>query len=144
MESQCKLLAEGLNLRGKNVTIHENNPFLRTARDTVIVKVCDVPLSVHDSEIVTQLRNMGADIVGECKKEKLRVDGKLVNCMTGNRRIEIKKPKEPLPRFTAINDFKAKLFHYGQPRTQDVICNQCLEKGHYMTTCKKHRNAKNA
>ena len=111
--SVCKILAEGLNIRGKNVTIYEHNPFLRTARDTVMVRVCDVPLSVHDQEIVNALRQPGieAEIVGEVIKEKLRVGGKLVNCLTGNRRVEIKIPKNPLPRYIAVNDFKGSGLH---------------------------------
>lgn len=127
----CKLLTEGIDIRGKNITIHENNPFLRTARNTVLVRVCDVPLSVHGG--------VNAEIIGECMKEKLRVGGQLVNCFTGNRRVEIKIPSTPLPRYLAINDFKAKIFHPGQPQTKDVVCSHCLEKGHYAATCRNPR-----
>lgn len=134
--ARCKLLTQGLDIRGKTVTVYEHNPFLRTATNTVIVRVCDVPLSVHDSEIVTSLRSFGAEIKGECTKEKLRVGGQLVNCLTGNRRIEIRTPKEPLPRFISVNDFKARVYHPGQPQTKDITCSRCQEKGHHLHNCK--------
>jgi hypothetical protein len=134
--ARCKLLAEGLNIRGRTITIHQNNPFLRTSTNTVMVRVCDVPLSVHDSEIINSLRYVGAEITGECMKEKLRVGGRLVNCLTGNRRIEIKIPKEPLPRFIRVNDFKAKIYHHGQLPNKEITCSNCLEKGHYQATCR--------
>ena len=133
--ARCKLLVQGINIRGRNIFIYEHNPFLRTA-NTVLLRVCDVPLSVHDCEIVNAVRHLGAEIIGDCQKEKLRVNGKLVNCLTGNRRLEIKIPRDPLPRYAAINDFKAKLFHYGQPETKDVICSNCHDKGHYIATCR--------
>ena len=140
-QSKYKLLASGFDIRGKNVTIYEHNPFLRTERNTVLVRVCDIPLSVHDQEIVSELRShgLGIEIVGECTREKLRVGGQLTNCYTGNRRLEIKIPKEPLPRFIAINDFRARVYHNGQPETKDVTCINCLEKGHYSATCRKER-----
>ena len=66
LPSRCKLVSEGLNIRGKNVTVHQNNPFT-TSPNTVSVKVCDIPLSVDDNEILTVLRHMGAEVIGECK-----------------------------------------------------------------------------
>jgi hypothetical protein len=134
VDARCKLLAIGIDIRGRNVTIHENNPFLRTSMNTVVVRVCGVPLTVHDSEILNTLRYVGAEIVGDCTMEKLRVGGKLVNCLTGNRRVLIKTPKEPLPRFVAINDFKASLHHPGQQQSI-MICSNCLETGHYKSNC---------
>ena len=109
-----------------------------------MVRVCDVPLSVHDQEIVNALRQPGieAEIVGEVIKEKLRVKGKLVNCLTGNRRVEIKIPKNPLPRYIAVNDLKARIYHPGQPQNKDVTCNQCLEKGHYSATSRNEQKCK--
>ena len=128
-------MSEGLNIRGKNVTVHQNNPFT-TSPNTVSVKVCDIPLSVHDNKILTTLRNMGAEVIGECKREKLRINGKLVNCTTGNRLMTIKTPKEPLPRFVNISDFKAKIFHAGQPNNKDLVCSNCQEKGHTRIVCR--------
>lgn len=143
-QARCRLLAEGLDLGGRCVTIFQYNPFTRPTH--TILRVCDVPLTVHDNDIIRTLREIGADIVGDMTKERLRVGGQLVNCLTGNRRVEIKIPKEPLPRFVAINNYKAKLFHRGQPQTQDVICSHCQEKGHYMANCRnelKCRECKN-
>ena len=100
-EARCQLLAEGLNLRGKTINITKYNPFSRDP-NTITVRVCDVPLIVQDLTILTNLRDIGAVIVGDCIKERLRVGGKLVNCLTGNRRIDVKLPKQPLPRYISI------------------------------------------
>lgn len=134
LPSRCKLMAEGLNFRGRSVTIYQNNPFVLPP-DTMTIKVCDVPLSVHDNTIVTEIRRLGCNIVGECRKEKLRVNGKLTSCTTGNRLINIKK-RDPLPRYLNISDFKAKIYHPGQPKERDVTCSGCQEKGHYAGNCK--------
>ena len=62
----------------------KHNPFVRTSQNSVMVRVCDVPLSMHDSEIINLLRGLGAEVLGECTREKLCVKGQLVNCLTGN------------------------------------------------------------
>ena len=46
-----QLMAEGLKIRGKTLAAYEHNPFLHIPQNSVMVCVCDVPLSVHDSEI---------------------------------------------------------------------------------------------
>ena len=43
-EARCRILAEGLNLRGKTINITQYNPFRRYP-NTLTVRVCDVPLT---------------------------------------------------------------------------------------------------
>ena len=83
------LLAEGINVRGRTVHLHETNPFHRPPPKNnlcVRVKISGVPLDYHDSYIVNALESLGPEwrdleIVGEPVREQLRVNGKLTKCL---------------------------------------------------------------
>ena len=136
------LLAEGINVRGRTVHLHETNPFQRPPRqNNLCVKISGVPLDYHDSYIVNALESLGPEwrdleIVGEPVREQLRVNGKLTNCLNGTRRVFVKPLEQPLPRFINIADFKARVWHVGQPNP-NATCSNCLEKGHHKSQCDK-------
>jgi hypothetical protein len=70
------------------------------------VKVKNVPLSADDGQIHRALTLEGCEIQG-LFRERLRVDGKLTNCETGDRLIISKTLKNPIPRKLQIGKYWA-------------------------------------
>ena len=87
-EDRLSLLVQGLVLRGRQIPLHSQNPYNpgRTQPDTIRIKVKNVPLSADDGQIHRALTLEGCEIQG-LFRERLRVDGKLTNCETGDRLI---------------------------------------------------------
>ena len=87
------------------IPLHSQNPYNpgRTQPDTIRIKVKNVPLSADDGQIHRALTLEGCEIQG-LFRERLRVDGKLTNCETGDRLIIIKTLKNPIPEsFKLVN-----------------------------------------
>jgi hypothetical protein len=63
-----------------------------------------VPLSADDGQIHRALTLEGCEIQG-LFRERLRVDGKLTNCETGDKLIISKTLKNPIPRKLQIGTF---------------------------------------
>jgi hypothetical protein len=84
----------------------------------------------------------GCNFEGTCIfKEKLRVDGRLTNCDTGDRLIISKPLPHPLPRSLQIGKYWGRIFHPGQVETDNQNrennknCYKCLKPGHFMYQC---------
>lgn len=149
-EDRLSLLVQGLALRGKQIPLHSQNPYNpgRTRPDTIKIKVKNVPLSADDGQIHRALTLEGCEIQG-LFHERLRVDGKLTNCETGDRLIISKTLQNPIPRKLQIGKYWALVFHSGQPefsthnqqkdktnRADKVpMCYKCLSPGHFMYDC---------
>jgi hypothetical protein len=147
---RLSLLVQGLVLRGRQIPLHSQNPYNpgRTQPDTIRIKVKNVPLSADDGQIHRALTLEGCEIQG-LFRERLRVDGKLTNCETGDRLIISKTLKNPIPRKLQIGKYWALVFHSGQPefsthnqqnnntnRTDKVpMCYKCLSPGHFLYDC---------
>jgi hypothetical protein len=69
--------------------------------DTIRNKVKNIPLSADDDQIHRTLTLEGCNIEG-IFKEKLRVDGRLTNCDTGDTLVISKPLPHPLPRSLQI------------------------------------------
>ena len=103
------------------------------------MKVKNVPLSADDGQIHRALILEGCEIQG-LFRERLRVDGRLTNCETGDILIISKTLQNPIPRKLQIGKYCALVFHSGQPefssnkqqnnktnRTDKVpMCYKCL------------------
>ena len=75
------------------------------------------------------------EVKGTIVRQKLRVNGQLVNCLNGDRVVYIRPPSQPLPRkFAFASTFMARIFHLGQPQTA-LTCSRCLQTGHHVSTC---------
>ncbi|MEW8547307.1 MAG: hypothetical protein AB2693_27685 [Candidatus Thiodiazotropha sp.] len=128
-EDRVKLLSNGISLRNKTVVLKGTNPYKHDNDENLKLRVCDLPLSADDSIITQALLMKNYEIVGDVTKEKLRVDGKLTNCNTGDRFVYIKRPSEPLHRELQAGRFKVRVYHYGQVTTRSsepAICGRCL------------------
>ena len=91
------LLAEGITLRGKSVPLLSTNPGRLDGENTLRIRVQDVPLSVDDGIITRTLILKDIEVISSMR-EKLRINGKLINCETGDRIVTVKAStlKEPL------------------------------------------------
>ena len=79
---------------------------------------------------------MNCKIYGSVMYPKLRVDGKLTQCLTGDRVVYIDPPSQPLPRFIRFQNFRARVFHHGQPNSEaSITCSRCLQTGHHRSKC---------
>ena len=140
--TRIQLITEGLNIRDSNIAVYDTNPFLpggNTNENLLKLTVKDIPLSVDNSVIIDELERRKYKVSGRVVLPKLRVDGKLTNCLTGDRVIFIERPQMPLPRLVTFGTFRGKVFHFNQtPKDQtDVICSNCLNKGHHRSSCTK-------
>lgn len=138
LDDKVKLMAEGVHLRGKAISVLNTNPQRPDWEGTIRVRVKNIPLSADDGMITRELTLRGADVIN-VTREKLRINGKLTNCETGDRLITVKASslKEPLPNFMAFGLFKARVFHAGQKTgTQpEKRCSKCLQTGHKFNEC---------
>ncbi|CAC5398023.1 unnamed protein product [Mytilus coruscus] len=86
-EDKLSLLVQGVNLRGRQVPLHSQNPHNSSnllQPDTIRIKVKNVPLSADDGQIHRALTLQGCNIQA-FSRERLRIDGKVTNCETGDR-----------------------------------------------------------
>ena len=124
----------GVSLRGVNIPLYERNPFIPDRTDQLRIRIKDVPLSADDSIITKTFQNLGCTLIEPPSHEKLRVDGKLTQCETGDRILFVKPLKEPLQKTIKVGMFRATIYHVGQsPRTQ--TCGKCLQEGHRFNEC---------
>ncbi|CAG2257768.1 CNBP [Mytilus edulis] len=78
-------------------------------------------------------------------RERLRIDGKITNCETGDRLVISKLLEKSIPRNLQIGKYLARIFHSGQPEFQgrpNLVsyegvkkCHKCLKPGHVMYNC---------
>ena len=136
-ESRIRLITEGLQIRASSVRVYDKNPYLPHENENAIrVLIKDIPLSVHESVIQDGLKELNCKIYGPIMYSKLRVDGKLTQCLTGDRVVYIDPPSQPLPRFINFHNFKARILHHGQPNSEaSITCSRCLQTGHHRSKC---------
>lgn len=138
IEDKVKLMAEGVPLRGKTIPVLNTNPQRSDGENTIRVRIKNIPLSADDNQITRTLTLREADVI-TVSREKLRINGRLTNCETGDRLVTIKAStlKEPLPSFMMFGMFKARVIHAGQKagNQMEVNCSKCLQAGHKFNQC---------
>lgn len=135
---RLKLLAGGISMRGKRVPLIPENPHRPTFNPlaTTRLRVSRVPLSADDGQIKRAITNKSIMVLNMFR-EKLRVDGKLTNCETGDRLMYVPKLKKHLPRFLQVGSYKATLWYPGQPKNDSITkrCIKCKIVGHVIENC---------
>ncbi|CAG2190995.1 unnamed protein product [Mytilus edulis] len=141
---RLSLLVQGLNLRGRQVPLHSQNPHNPSTlqKDTIRIKVKNIPLSADDGQIHRALTLQGCEIQG-LFREYLRIDGKMTACETGDRLVISKTLDKPIPRNLPIGRYFGRIFHAGQPEFQnnntgereERTCHKCLKPGHMLFQC---------
>ena len=134
--NRLMLVSKGLNIRGKTIPLYEKNPFVPDRSDQLRVRIKNIPLSADDSIIVKTLKDEGCILVENPSREKLRVDGKLTNCETGDRIVFVRPLKKPLPKVMKMGDFRATIVHAGQTVImRKQTCGKCLQDNHRAMEC---------
>ena len=138
-ESRIKLITNGMNVRCVTVAVYDKNPFIPGEKENSLrITVRNIPLSVHESLILDELEKLKYKVIGKVTYQRLRVDGRMTDCLTGDRVVYIEQPSQPLPRDMTFGIFKAKIYHYGQPDSftrSVVVCSKCLSEGHHRSRC---------
>lgn len=135
LDDKVVLMSTGVTIRGKTVPILSTNPLRFDGEETIRIRIQDIPLSADDGMIMRTLVLKGLDVISTTR-EKLRIDGKLTSCETGDRLVIVKSSslKEPLSRFMQFAQFKARVIHRGQA-AKIIKCSKCLETGHHISEC---------
>lgn len=130
------LISTGLNIRGVSAPIYDTNPFVNRHDPTTSLKVIvkDIPLSVNDEMIANEIEKQKCKVLSKVQRMKLRVNGLLTDCHTGDRMLFIEPPSKPLPRAMNMGGFRARIYHEGQEKGP-TLCSKCLTKGHHASTC---------
>lgn len=138
LNDKVKLMAEGVPLRGKTIPVLNTNPQRPDGENTIRIRVKNIPLSADDGIISRTITLRGAEVIS-ITREKLRVDGRLTNCETGDRFVVVKASslKEPLPTLMTFGMFTARVFHSGQTTDSrpEPKCTKCLQSGHRFSDC---------
>ena len=110
---RIKLISNGMNIRNTSVSVFDMNPFFPNGReDTLKLLIKDIPLSVHESVIIDEMERRKCKVIGKIMFQKLRVDGKLTECMTGDCIVYIEHITSSLPRLVTFGPFKRRVFHF--------------------------------
>lgn len=135
-EDRVRLITSGLQMRQTVLPVYDINPFTKTNNEELTrVTIKDIPLSVGDDLLKASLEKLKCKVKGQIIRQKLRVNGQLVNCLNGDRVCYIEPPSQPLPRMLNVaNIFRGRAFHTGQPE-QVKNCSKCLETGHHTSQC---------
>ena len=135
IEDKVLLLNQGIALRGRVYPVLSTNPNRLDGENTITIKVMDIPLSVDDGVISRALVMKKLEVIS-ISRDKLRINGKLTNCKTGDRSVIVKASSlsEPLPKFMSFGRFQARIYHRGQVKRVEK-CTKCLEEGHRVSSC---------
>ena len=133
--ARAQVLVTGISLRDMQVNMYDKNPYLHPGKEdveTTRLYVRNIPLSYDNDVITDYLKNMGLEMLGSLKYVRARTpEGKLTNCKTGDRFVEIVVPDEPLPKKKAMGLFTASLYYKEQKQTTNEIeCGNCRQTGH--------------
>ena len=120
-ESRNSILSHEFAFRGKTIPVYGSNPNVRFLKGyhglpldpTLRVRIKHIPLSADDGQIKRALELAKCEII-KLYREKLRVDGRLTNCETGDRIAIIKEIDTPLPTFMQMGKYRAGIYHKGQ------------------------------
>ncbi|CAG2189688.1 unnamed protein product [Mytilus edulis] len=130
------LLSEGLEIRGKSISIYSMNPRVRIQENSTDVKIRikDVPLSADDGQILRALEGYNCVILKHLR-ERLRYNDMITNCQTGDRIVYCEGPlTSAIPKSIPIGKYRATVIYRGQ-QNDNIKCNKCMELGHTTKNC---------
>ena len=140
-EARLKIIRVGLTIQGKKIQAFDRNPYILLDRygneiKTTKLVVSHLPPSIDSDEIVACLVEKGIAFHSKLMKEMMFLkDGTIhPRWETGNLFAYIAVPDKPLPSSLLVGKFKIKLRHREQ--IEEIVCNNCFQKGHYAKYCK--------
>lgn len=140
IDDKVALMSEGVPIRGKVIQVLNTNPDRLDSEQSTRIRIKNIPLSVDDGIITRTLTLRQIEVINS-QKEKLRVNGKLTNCSTGDRLVFVKTSTldEPLPHTMQFGQFIGRVIHPGQlnnkAQTKTMKCTKCHEEGHRFGQC---------
>lgn len=137
-EDRQTLVVNSITVRKKRIQVYPRNPkFVERERPNIVrVRMKNVPLSADDGQLFRYLQNWKLNILNY-HRERLRVDGFLTDCQTGDRIFHCEPFEQTIPRNVKIGKYLALIFYKGQINQDDtkIQCSKCLQKGHKKTDC---------
>jgi len=91
-------ITNGRNIRNTLIQFYTRNPKVVEKPDHYWIRVKDVPCSADDGQIYRYLEKQLMCVIHNHYRERLRVDGFLTNCHTGDRIFICDNPGKSLPR----------------------------------------------
>ncbi|VDH99420.1 Hypothetical predicted protein [Mytilus galloprovincialis] len=132
------MISKGMWVRDKIIPVYTRNPRIMVNENPIHLKVRvkNVPCSAEDGQIERALEYYGCT-VHKSYRERLRVDGELTNCQTGDRIVICDPVSEPLPRSMLIGKYVATVLHANQNSSEGhkIVCRKCLQTGHKVMQC---------
>ncbi|VDI79255.1 Hypothetical predicted protein [Mytilus galloprovincialis] len=103
---------------------------------TVRIRMKNIPLSADDGQLLRYLQNWHLNILNY-HRERLRIDGLVTNCQTGDRIFHCEPFPHTIPRNVKLGKYRGLIFYKGQinENNTDIECSKCLQKGHKKTNC---------
>ncbi len=145
-EAKIKLTTEGINIDGKNITIHNANPFATGAPidhsgvQMARILLRDLPLSASNSVIQEFLeRRFNIKLATELKYSFYRDKNSQLTDMYNGDRFAFVHPsylKHPLPRYSQCGIWNFRIFHDEQFKDKGKLCYNCYSTEHYQSECK--------
>lgn len=141
LSARALLLSKGMQLRGKPLPLHGQNPFLHRGGDgreieSTRLSIDRIPLSLSNDEILDSLKKNDVHVLGPLTLERDRDEqGKLTRFVTGRRLVWIEVPKSPLPKQLQMGPCRAFLYHKEMKEKRTVVCNNCFLEGHVAKNC---------
>ncbi|GFS11945.1 hypothetical protein ElyMa_004847000 [Elysia marginata] len=139
VQARATLLAKGLGVGGRSVTVFAQNPFVvrgpdgREIRGTKII-VSDVPISLANLVIEDALKKKGVKMQSSLKMEGIRdKEGKLTEWLSSRRFAYIDVPEILMERMLIVGQFKAKIFY--KEMAEANLCFACHKSGHRAVDC---------
>lgn len=137
-EDRNTLVVNSITVRKKRIEVYPRNPRYveKESPTTVRIRMKNIPLSADDGQLLRYLQNWHLNILNY-HRERLRIDGFMTNCQTGDRIFHCEPFPHTIPRNVKIGKYRGLIFYKGQinENNTDIECSKCLQKGHKKTNC---------
>ncbi|CAG2243403.1 unnamed protein product [Mytilus edulis] len=137
-EDRNTLVVNSITVRKKRIEVYPRNPRYveKESPTTVRIRMKNIPLSADDGQLLRYLQNWHLNVLNY-HRERLRIDGFMTNCQTGDRIFHCEPFPHTIPRNVKIGKYRGLIFYKGQinENNTDIECSKCLQKGHKKTNC---------
>ncbi|CAC5381902.1 CNBP [Mytilus coruscus] len=137
-EDRESIVVNSITVRKKRIEVYPRNPKYveKESPITVRIRIKNIPLSADDGQLVRYLQNWHLEVLNY-HRERLRIDGFLTNCQTGDRIFHCEPFLHTIPRNVKIGKYRGLIFYKGQinQNNTEIECTKCLQKGHKKTDC---------